>query len=257
MNPSALTFLETHEARRLAAAWPIFHARCVREAAEFVTQTVEERVVMQPHVWKEIAACDGTDPMDTLMSALEDNGICLPDGTLDPLAEQFIADAARAACGIQVTTRAGDVEVTRGAPSFEPPIPYRKDTSGRIVQRHPVTGEVIGEVESWNTRCVGCGKGVVARFKPPIICGDCVRTLSVETRERLLREAAAREFGPPSGAKFDNTAPVDDDLPLDDREVAAVVGTLRALVGHATGCTSEACVPICPRGGKARESVKP
>lgn len=113
MNRSSLTFLESHEARQLAAAWPLLKKEYWHHAIECASNSYfggcHCRDSWAYAVWTNPKLSD--DAWDS-MRRLCESDICRADGTLDPIAEQFIEDAARAAAGIERMTQVGSMVVS-------------------------------------------------------------------------------------------------------------------------------------------------
>lgn len=100
MKPSDYVFLESREARMLAASWPEMFAEA-RGDAENASNDVEK--------WRRIAGIEArmmrTTELIAAANGLRWNGICLDDGTLDPDAAAFIKRAAYAAAGVEMDDR--------------------------------------------------------------------------------------------------------------------------------------------------------
>lgn len=91
METSALAFLESPEARRLAAAWPIVGKKLPRRNGVSLSRE-----------WADVAGVR-LDTAETRGEALRRSGICRPDGTLDPLATKLLASVAMATAGAKPT----------------------------------------------------------------------------------------------------------------------------------------------------------
>lgn len=86
MDAAALAFLESPEARRIVAAWPIV-AKAKRAASNVELE------------WSQLAGVS-LAVLRIHRSALERSKILLPGGRIDEAAEQFIAAAAKSAARI-------------------------------------------------------------------------------------------------------------------------------------------------------------
>lgn len=121
MKSSSLAFLETREARLLAAAWPrhfetaedpdschMDYERWLKGAGLFPLEAAGQDDDEQ------IAKALGSVQALALAPALLVNGICRQDGTLDPDAAAFIKQAAYAAAGVKI----GDLVPTLISPGY-------------------------------------------------------------------------------------------------------------------------------------------
>ncbi len=86
VDAASLAFLESPEARRIVAAWPIV------AKAKRAIPTVEAE-------WSRVAGVS-LAVLRIHRAALDRSKILLPDGAIDPGAAQFIAEAAKASARV-------------------------------------------------------------------------------------------------------------------------------------------------------------